>query len=213
MWNFYIWIDYNKNHVYFPRLWKQKKRWNHLLIFYIRWFPVWLWYTPETRNQRCRLKISVHSFPCLTVRIPWNQCDQKLNENCTALITIKVSAQIWLASVNSWRRSSSFTKCNMRQMDSDQRKQKSTVMNLPPPKKELYHVEWVWTKIYSKTVCSLTRICPKYSHLQSSCKISLKSNNFTQVITETRKCDWQMDEALCYTLLSLKSAFKDRQSF
>jgi hypothetical protein len=67
--------------------------------------------THQKPNRRCRLKISVHSFPFLTVRIPWNQCDQKLNENCTALLTIKVSAQIWLASVNSWRRSSSFTKC------------------------------------------------------------------------------------------------------
>ena len=94
--------------------------------------------------------------PSLTVRIPWNQCDQNLNENCAALLSIKVSAIIWLASVNSWRRSSSFTKCNMGQMDSDQRKQKSTMMNPPPPKKELHHVEWVWTKIYSKTVCSLT---------------------------------------------------------
>ena len=126
--------------------------------------------THQKPNRRCRLKISVHSFPFLTVRIPWNQCDQKLNENCTALLTIKVSAQIWLASVNSWRRSSSFTKCNMGQMDSDQRKQKSTVMNPPPPKKEMHHVEWMWTKIYSKTVCSFTSM-QEFAHNIHICSL------------------------------------------
>jgi hypothetical protein len=97
-----------------------------------------------------------HAFPLFDCENPLKPMWSKLNENCTALLTIKVSAQIWLASVNSWRRSSSFTKCNIGQMDIDQRKQKSTVMNPPLPKKELHHVEWVWTKIYSQTVCSLT---------------------------------------------------------
>jgi len=155
-------------------------------------------------------------FPPVWLRIPWNQCDQKLNENCTALLTIKVSAQIWLASVNSWRRSCSFTKCNMGQMDKDQRKQKSTVMN-PPSSQKIIAPCWMSVNKDLLQNRLLTyfhaRICPTYSHVQSSCKISLKSNNVTQVITETRKCDWQMDEALCYTSSPLISAFKDRQSF
>ena len=154
--------------------------------------------------------------PCLTVRIPWNQCDQNLNENCTALLTIKVSAKIWLASVNSWRRSSSFTKCNMRQMDSDQRKQKSTVMNPSPPKKELYHVEWVWTKIYSQTVCSLTsmqefaqniHICSLPARFPWNQIILLKLSQKQESVTDK----WTKPFAIPSS--PLKSAFKDRQSF
>ena len=149
MWNFYIWIDYNKNHMLiFPDCGKKKKMKPstnilHSLISCLTMV--------HTRNQKSKVQIKdmCPLFLPVWLRIPWNPCDQNLNENCTALLTIKVSAKNWLASVNSWRRSSSFTKCNIGQMDSDQRKQKSTVMNPPLPKKELHHVEWVWTQICS----------------------------------------------------------------